>query len=137
MKIFLSHSSKNKPLVREVKSHLPEHIKLWIDEKDLLIGDDLETSIKDAIQANSDYVIIFIDDHTAHSPWLLKELSWAIKHEAEIGRTFILPVILDQEALKHDELNYFSKRKYLKCLDFSESSIRALANNIISELFAW
>ena len=47
--------------MREIKSHLPEHIKLWIDEKDLLIGDDLENTIKDAIEADSDYVILFID----------------------------------------------------------------------------
>lgn len=137
MKIFLSHSSKNKPLIREIKSYLPEHIKLWVDEKDLLIGDDLETTIKDAIESDSDYVIIFIDSFTSNSPWILKELSWAIEREIEIGRTFILPVILDKSALDNESLKQFSKRKYIPCYDFAESSIRSLANNIISELFAW
>jgi len=46
MKIFFSHSSRDKPLVREIQKSLPEHIKSWIDEKELLIGDDLKDSIK-------------------------------------------------------------------------------------------
>jgi len=137
MKIFLSHSSRNKPLVREIKSHFPEHIKLWIDEKDLLIGDNIEHSIKDAIETNSDYIIFFIDGSTITSSWVLKELSWALSHEAEIGRTFILPVLLERDAISSEALKILSQRKYLSCLDFSENSIRNLASSIISELFAW
>ncbi len=134
MKIFLSHSSRNKPLIREIKSYLPEHIKLWIDEKDMLIGDNLETSIKDAIETNSDYVIVFIDSYSVKSDWVLKELDWAISHEKEIERTFVLPVLLDKDL----EIPLsISKRKYLYCFDFSETNIRSLSNNIISELFAW
>lgn len=57
MKIFLSHSSKHKPLVREIKSYLPEHLNLWLDEKELLIGDDISSSIKEVIEADTDFVV--------------------------------------------------------------------------------
>jgi DeoR/GlpR family transcriptional regulator of sugar metabolism len=137
MKIFLSHSSRNKPLIREVKSYLPDHIKLWIDEKDLLIGDNLETTIKDAIETNSDYVIVFLDNYAVKSTWVIKELEWALNHEQEIERTFVLPVMLDKDVMEFGLLNILSKRKYLSCYDFSESSIRNLSTNIIAELFAW
>ncbi len=137
MKIFLSHSSRNKPLVREVKSNLPEHIKLWIDEKDLLVGESLEDSLQDAIESNTDFVIIFLDVYALKSAWVLKELAWALNHEKEIGRVFVLPVILEKEVLELELAIDLRKRKYLYCADYSESSIRNLSNSIISELFAW
>lgn len=137
MKIFMSHSSKNKPLVREIKSFLPDHIKLWIDEKDLLIGDNLETSIKDAIESNSDYVIVFLDAYSVKSSWVTQELSWSLKHEKEIRRTFVLPVVLDRSILHQELPSEILKRKYLICDDYSESNIRNLASEIITELFAW
>jgi hypothetical protein len=40
MQIFLSHSSRQKPLVREVMRNLPEYLGLWIDEQKLLFGDN-------------------------------------------------------------------------------------------------
>ena len=137
MKIFLSHNSRHKPLVREIKRYLPEHINLWIDEKDLLIGDDLHDSIKDAIETNTDFVIIFIDQLAIKSAWVLKELEWAINHEKEIGRTFLLPIVLEKEAWLNLPIEDFKGRKYLLCDDYSENHVRALANNLISELFAW
>lgn len=136
MKIFLSHSSKNKPLVREVKRHLPEHIKSWLDEKDILIGDDLGSSIRNGIESSSDFVVIFIDSASVKSSWVKKELSWSLEKESELNRTFILPILLDNESWQMVEPKEFCNRKYLSCLDFSESSIRQLANNLIAELFA-
>ena len=111
MKIFLSHNSRHKPLIREIKHYLPEHINLWIDEKDLLIGDDIGTTIKDAIETNTDFVIIFIDTYAIRSQWVLKELDWAIDHEKEIGRTFLLPVVLEKEAWDGLDKEDFKKRK--------------------------
>jgi hypothetical protein len=45
MRIFLSHSSRQKPLVREMKRYLPDHINAWIDEKDLLVGGKSRSSM--------------------------------------------------------------------------------------------
>ena len=39
MRIFLSHSSIQKPLVREIKKRLPQHLNAWIDEERLLFGE--------------------------------------------------------------------------------------------------
>ena len=50
MKVFLSHSSRDKALVREIRSHLPEHVTTWLDEEELLVGQDLKISIKSAIE---------------------------------------------------------------------------------------
>lgn len=136
MKIFLSHSSKNKPLIREVKRHLPEHINSWLDEKDILIGDDLGNTIRNGIESSNDFVVIFIDTASVNSDWVKKELAWSLEKERELNRTFVLPILLEKEAWDMVTPREFCDRKYLSCLDFSESSIRQLANNLIAELFA-
>lgn len=57
MNIFFSHSSKQKPLVREIKRSLPPYLKSWIDEEKLIFGDDLTTSIETTIKSDMDYVL--------------------------------------------------------------------------------
>jgi DeoR/GlpR family transcriptional regulator of sugar metabolism len=137
MRIFLSHSSRHKPLVREVKNCLPEHIKAWIDEKELLVGDDIEISIKTAIQADSDFVVLFLDSNAMRSQWVRKELEWAIEQEAALGRSFIIPVLLDRDVWETLEPETFRRRKYIPCDDFTEEGIKGIASALSSQLFAW
>ena len=137
MRIFLSHSSHQKPLVREIKRFLPDHINVWLDEKDLLIGDGIDASIREAIEADTDFVILFIDFHAVESGWVLRELEWALNHEAKLGRTFVLPVVIDKEAWNRLDNQHFKARKYIACADFTESGIQSLSHTLIAHLFAW
>lgn len=136
MKLFLSYSSRQKLLVREIRNRLPEFIDIWIDEKDILIGDDLSSAIFQGLNGEADYVILFLDDHAAKSSWVRREIEWTLEKEKVQSRVILLPIIIDQSAL--DELKEFdiSKRKYIKCLDFSVSSINSSVMTLVSELFA-
>jgi DeoR/GlpR family transcriptional regulator of sugar metabolism len=136
MKLFLSHSSRCKPLVRELRSYLPEHVVSWIDEKQLVVGDDLESSIEHAICAESDYVVLFIDEYAVRSAWVQRELTWALEQETRLGRPFILPVVLDHDSWMKVEPEAFQQRKYVACEDFTEETIRTLATNLVAQLFA-
>lgn len=78
MQIFLSHSSRQKPLVREIKKHLPAHLESWLDEQKLLFGDSIPQSIESTIQSDTDYVLLFIDDYAVASSWVAKELEWTL-----------------------------------------------------------
>ncbi len=137
MRIFLSHSSRDKPLIRELRSNLPQHVRAWIDEDDLLFGENIESSLKNAISLESDFVIIFIGRESVRSEWVKKELRWALRHEKKIGRTFVLPVLLDEELWEQVEPKEFRSRKYLLCTDFSEAGVRAFSERLKDELFAW
>lgn len=137
MKIFLSHSSKHKPLVREIKSYLPEHLNLWLDEKELLIGDDLSKSIQDTIEAESDFVVFFIDSSSISSEWVMKEITWALQKEEALKRTFILPLVLEKEAWDLIDLPQIKARKYILLPDFTEAAIKHASSVLLSELFAW
>lgn len=137
MKIFLSHSSKHKPLVRELKSYLPEHLNLWLDEKELLIGDDITTSIQETIQADIDYVVFFIDNYSISSEWVNKEIMWALDKEEQLKRKFILPLVLEKDAWDKLSLEQIKGRKFILLSDYSESSVKNVASELITELFAW
>jgi DeoR/GlpR family transcriptional regulator of sugar metabolism len=137
MKVFFSHSSKHKPLVREVLHYLPDHIRPWIDEKELLIGESISRSIRDAIAVDTDFVVLFVDLSSATSAWVKRELEWALEHERHLGRTFVVPVVLEPQGWELIEPASFRERKYLSCVDFSEEGIRSLANGLVSHLFAW
>lgn len=135
MKVFLSHSSRNKPLVRELRSLLPEHVNTWIDEKELLAGDALEETIRNAIESDCDFLVVFLDDRVVTSDWIRRELQWARDEEKRLGRPFILPVLIDDVDL--EGLDWLRQRLFLRCHGFSETDIRQLAGELSSTLFAW
>lgn len=137
MKIFLSHASRDKPLVREIVSHLPESLTIWIDEKDLSLGSEISSALEDTITYESDLVILFISPEAVSSQWVKKELYWALKREKEIGHIFIFPIVLDSVSWDKVEPIEFQKRKYLKLNDFTTESSKNLANKLEREIFDW
>jgi hypothetical protein len=136
MKIFLSHSSRDRALVREIRDYLPKHIKTWLDEDDLLVADDLKVSIKSAIEEEADFVVIFLAREAIKSDWVKQELEWALEREKKIGRTFVLPVLVE-DIWDEVEPEEFRRRKYLKCLDQSKEGVRNCAQTLSNHIFAW
>jgi len=121
-------------LLREIQRNLPSHVRTWIDDKELLLGEELESSIRDAIRFDTDFVVIFIGPESVRSKWVMRELSWALDRESEIGRIFVLPVLLDERSWT--ELpEFFQGRKYLLCSDFSEVGVRDFAKRLADDLF--
>jgi DeoR/GlpR family transcriptional regulator of sugar metabolism len=137
MRIFLSHTGKQKPLIREVMDHFPHYVRPWFDEKDLFVGENIGDGIKGVIEKHTDFVIIFVDSHAVASEWVQQELQWALEYEQKLGRTFVLPVVLDREAWDRIEPEELRKRKFLECVDLTEEGVKALANGLIYQLFSW
>ena len=135
MKIFFSHRSRQKSLVREIRQSLPNHLDTWIDEDELLIGDDITTSIALAIAEDSDYVLLLLDRDTAKSRWVQQEIAWALAAESRCNRRILLPVVTEDEALEGLPLA-LADRRHLKLKDNDASSVTELATRIASELFA-
>ena len=137
MKIFLSHSGRDKPLIRAIIPELPAYIGKWLDEEQLFFGEGIEASLKKAIQDESDFVILFVSKEAVESRWVQAELKWALDREATIGRPFVLPVVLDQEAWEKIKPPSFRQRRFLSGMDMSETGIKALASKIQNELMGW
>ena len=137
MRIFLSYHFERGPLVRDIKQHLPAHVRPWFAENDLLIGDNLPFSIRAAIQEGADFVVIFVDQKATKSKWVQQELEWALQREDALGRPFVLPIVLDRTAWSKVEPSRLKLRKYIECYRFEDADARFVANELTYQLFAW
>jgi hypothetical protein len=134
MRIFLSHRSRDKSLVREFRSFLPSFLDTWLDEDRLSWGDSFPAKLRSTIQLGVDFLIIFLDSDALNSEWVKQELKWAIEREKELKRTFVLPILLEEGASKKLPLG-FSERLNLRLSDFTRASIESLANRVTLQLF--
>ena len=132
MKIFFSHLSRDKATVREFKEGLPTFLLSWLDEDSLCWGDRLQKSIREAIDSEVDYLIVFLSSDTLRSKWVLNELKWALEREDELGRNFVLPINLSKSDKLPDTLK---DRLFLRLPDFAEGSVRDLARRASDHLF--
>lgn len=91
-RVFLSHSSKDKALVRRFCADLQTHgFRPWLDEIELEVGDRLTETIEKALE-KSDLLLVFLSEASANSHWLQHELSY-FAGAAKGSR--IVPVVLD------------------------------------------
>ena len=136
MNVFFSHSSRDKALVREIKGHCPGWLTPWIDEERLLFGSDLEQSLRNAIDADVDYVVLFLDNEAADSEWVRREIEWALAREEDTGRVILLPVMLADVRGRLHELG-LSDRLTLQLTDFTKEGTRSVAEKMVSQIAGW
>jgi len=91
LRVFLSHSSKDKPIVRRINQRLRAQVTIdaFLDERELRIGDQLAPVLEEAI-AESDYLLAILSESSFASHWFWKELEFAKQH-----RVPILPLRID------------------------------------------
>lgn len=128
MKIFLSHSSRDKPLLREIGEYLAPGLREWIDEIELEWGADLEGSIKEAVN-KCDLFIIFLGSEALTSPWVMRELEWAIEKEKSEKSIFVLPILI--HGVNKDQIpKRISRRLFLTLNKSDKTSVKSLAEEI-------
>lgn len=92
---FLSHSSSDKPFVRQLAADLTANgIGVWLDEQRIRVGDSIPDKIAQGL-AESDYFLIAISNQSANSDWVRKELNNALVAEVQRRKVHILPLKLD------------------------------------------
>ena len=92
-KVFLCHSSADKPFVRELADSLAQQtLSVWIDEKEILVGDPIREKIEDGLR-DSDYLAIVLSPDAVNSAWVQKELDSKLIEEIESKRVTVLPIL--------------------------------------------
>ncbi len=90
--VFLSHSSKDKPLARRIVKDLKiENINVWFDESEIVVGDSIIKGIQDGLK-EADFVAVLLTDHAVNSAWVEKEWYPQIGVEATTRNVVILPL---------------------------------------------
>jgi hypothetical protein len=116
-RLFLSHSSADKPFVRRVSAALTtERLHPWLDEHELRAGDKLRDTIEEALR-RSDVLLIFLSSHSAKSHWLQHEAAF-FAGAAKDGR--IIPIVIDDAG--HDLVSRLPAVQGLLYLDFRDAT---------------
>jgi hypothetical protein len=90
MKVFISHSSKDKKFVRTLKDCLEENdIDTWVDEDQLDLGDTLVSKLESALNDSSHFVLV-LSSTSVESDWVKLEIKKAIMNQ----RTGLLQKII-------------------------------------------
>jgi len=100
LRVFLCHASEDKPVVRELFERLDNEnwIDPWLDTEKLLVGQDWQIAIKEAVE-ESDAVIIFLSKHSvSKESFVQKEMRYAVEkaQEKPDNTLFIFPIRLEE-----------------------------------------
>lgn len=99
VRVFLSHSSRDKNLVRDLAVRLQKvGATVWLDEAELQVGDSLTERIRSGV-VDSDFVVVSISRNSINSRWVLTELGTAIENGRATGKNAVLPIVLDDSPL--------------------------------------
>jgi len=108
LKVFLCHSSRNKPTVRDLYDRLlADGIEPWLDEKNILPGQDWELEIKRAVRSSDAIIVCLSNGAMTNKGYVHKEIKLVLD-EADRqpeGHIFIIPILLEEcetpERLSH------------------------------------
>lgn len=94
-KVFISHSASDKPFVRRIADRLKkEDYHVWLDEHELIAGDQLAQQISQAL-ANSRVVLVIVSSASVKSKWLKFELNKATERMVQ-GQCRVIPVVKEK-----------------------------------------
>ncbi|MFK7779736.1 MAG: toll/interleukin-1 receptor domain-containing protein [Candidatus Gracilibacteria bacterium] len=106
MKVFISYSSKDRKIIREIYEYIKDDFEVWLDEKSLLSGEEFEREISLELSQCVIYLLIVSKNFWKSTFIYEKELP-SIFQQVKLGK-FIVPFILDDIASLEDPRgNYY------------------------------
>lgn len=94
-KVFLSHASTDKKLVRRLATDLATRgHDVWLDEWSIRVGDSIPTKIAEGLQG-ADFVAVLLTAASTNSAWVDRE--WKAKYwqEVETRKVSVLPLLVE------------------------------------------
>jgi hypothetical protein len=128
IKVFLSHSHMDKPIVNKLYDDLRKmNIMSWIDEKEINYGDRIFEKIEDGI-STCNIQLVFLSKDSVKSLWVRREYESYLQDEIERKTRFLIPVLIDNV-----EIPLFMKTK--RYVDFTnENNYKKSLYELISGL---
>lgn len=120
LRVFLCHSSADKPAVRELYEKLRAEpwIEPWLDEENIFPGDDWDLEIKKAIRETDAIIVCLSKGSITKEGYVQREIKTALDYSDEKpeGTTYIIPIRLEEckppERLsKWQYADYFSSER--------------------------
>ncbi len=112
-RIFISYSHADMEFAHKLeKALIDKSIDVWIDRKEILVGDSLIQKIREGIDS-SQYVCALLSKTSVESRWVQSELDIAMSQQIENQKIKVLPLVVEKDV----ELPGFLKGKLY--IDFS------------------
>jgi TIR domain-containing protein len=109
-RVFISHSSVDKPFARRVVEALnTPDAQAWIDEKEIYVGEDILDRLGEGLE-KMDAFVILISKYALESGWVNKEVKFAAIREIAERKALILPFIIDDTRIT--DLPWFLREKH-------------------------
>jgi adenylate cyclase len=134
LKIFLCHSSADKPAVRKLYRRLVgDHFQPWLDEEDLLPGQNWHDEIRRAVHQTDVVIVCLSKGSITKTGFLNKELQYALDSEEKPeGAIFIIPLQIEPcevppRLAKWQWVGLYDEKGYgqlLKALEVRSTSLR-------------
>lgn len=125
--VFISHAGPDADQAAELQEALTSvGIDARLDQIDLRLGDNVIKWMNDAA-TESDYLLVLVSANSAGRYWLETEWSAALAREADLRRTFVVPVILP--GVEDKEIPFLLRSKlYLDMRVDREAALLQLVN---------
>ena len=96
---FVSYAHEDVAFVRELERELRRlDVDAWVDERELVIGDRLSRSIKEAIDGR-EFFLAIVSTAYVDSDWCMDELGYALGDGVNPGHARVLPLRLGDVAI--------------------------------------
>lgn len=139
MRVFVSHATEDKPRVLAITAALPAHVQAWLDIHEIGLGQRLDDEIRHALE-DSHAFLVFASRTALAKPWVAIETEWALAHEREADRAFVLPVLLEVALdlkARGAPFDVLAERLHLQAFDAGAAADAAAAARLAGYLFHW
>jgi len=138
LKVFLAHASSDKPAVRNLHKRLRlDECDPWLDEENLLPGQDWEYEIQNAVRTSDIFIACLSRSSITKTGYVQKEIKIALDVADSLPENtlYIIPLKLEecnvpQRLLKWQYVNFFVEGGYIRLL--KSLQLRAEQLGIIS-----
>ncbi len=130
IKVFISHSHKNKDSAKMVYDYLKNNsAQAWLDENEILVGDSIPDKIQKGLDS-SDFIIILLSKYSVKSGWVKREIESKLINEISTGKISILPVLCENLDESWSIPPLLSSKKYADIISDFERGMRDVLNAI-------
>jgi len=98
---FICYSHQDSSFVNRLVGDLSSKgIKIWVDKREIKVGDSITGKISEGIGQN-DYLIIVLSEASVRSEWVKRELNAALMKELKRKSVVVLPLLLEDCDIPH------------------------------------
>lgn len=134
--VFVSYSHADLETIDTLLAAVSPKLTFWLDRSRLQVGEHVSERIRHQIEHQSDLYLIFVSRNALRSQWVREEFFIASELEQRQRRRFIVPAVLELEALdsRTDPISDYVRDRLFVKLD-EPASVETLASRLTDAIF--